>query len=178
MNTNTNLVEYAKKCLDNSCYIFGTYGQVVTPQLIELKRRQYPNQMTATRAEEAKKNFIGGHCWDCSGIIKGFIMGAHYDPVQDRNARGMYNHCSKRGLIADIPRDVVGLLVFNKSLSHVGVYVGNGVVIEAKGFNYGIRKTNLSDFYYYGFYDEITYNSDPDSAPDSAPAEQLHIRRE
>lgn len=159
MITNTYLVEYAKKCLNNSCYIYGTYGQLVTEKLIDSKAKQYPKQMTADRVIKAKKIHIGKHAWDCSGIIKGAIMGNTYNATQDRNAAGMYHNCATTGKIVDIP-EVVGLLVFNKTLSHVGVYIGNGKVIEAKGFSYGIRKTNISNFYYYGFYNEINYITD------------------
>lgn len=167
MTNNIELVEFAKKALaDNSCYIFGTFGQIVTNELIEQKSKEYPDQMTPARVEIAKREHIGKTAYDCSGLVKACIFNGKYNPKEDRNARGMYNACDKKGLIADIP-NVAGLLVFNKSLTHVGIYIGNNQVIEAKGFSYGLRKSNLSSFYYYGFYNSIEYVDTPRKSDES-----------
>ena len=48
----------------------------------------------------------------------------------------------KVGNILDIP-EIPGLLVFMKG--HVGVYIGNGEVIEARGHAYGVVKTKLKN---------------------------------
>ena len=49
---------------------------------------------------------------------------------------------AKNGVIADIP-DVPGVLVFMDG--HVGVYVGDGYVIEARGFAHGVVQTKLKE---------------------------------
>ena len=53
--------------------------------------------------------------------------------------------------------EVVGLLVHYKG--HIGVYIGNGYVIEARGHNYGVVKTKLSDrgWTSWGYCPFITY---------------------
>lgn len=157
MKTNIDLIEYAKKALNSdSCYIYGTFGQLVTEKLIDEKAAQYPSQMTPNRVATAKKTMINKHAWDCSGLIKGCIMDGKYIASEDLNARGMYNACTNKGVIISPKTIAPGELVFNKSLTHVGIWTGSEV-IEAKGFNYGLRKTVLSDFYYHGRYTHIKY---------------------
>lgn len=63
----------------------------------------------------------------------------------DRSADGMFswlkNKKCKHGKIASLP-DVPGILLFMSG--HVGVYIGGGYAIEARGFNYGVVKTKVS----------------------------------
>lgn len=167
MKSNIELVKHCKEVLNsNCCYIYGTFGQQVTSKLIADKAAQYPKQMTPQRVDIANKIDIGKTAYDCSGLIKSFLMDGKYNADQDRNAKGMYNNCTKSGLISNIP-DIPGVLVFNKSLTHVGVYIGNNQVIEAKGFDYGIRKANVSNFYYWGMYKEIDYTNDSTAKTDA-----------
>lgn len=49
---------------------------------------------------------------------------------------------AKNGAIATLP-DVPGVLLF--SSGHVGVYIGGGYAVEARGFNYGVVKTRVKD---------------------------------
>jgi len=52
----------------------------------------------------------------------------------------------QRGDINEIPKDKL-CLVFRKGnkgeMVHIGVYLGNGKVIEAKGADYGVVETDL-----------------------------------
>ena len=52
----------------------------------------------------------------------------------------MKANCSERGTLETMP-NILGVLVFMPG--HVGVYVGNGKVIEARGHGYGVVETNL-----------------------------------
>ena len=52
----------------------------------------------------------------------------------------MKANCSERGTLETMP-NIPGILVFMPG--HVGVYVGNGKVIEARGHAYGVVETNL-----------------------------------
>ena len=53
--------------------------------------------------------------------------------------------------------DIPGLLVFMPG--HVGVYIGNGEVIEARGHAYGVVKTRLKNRNWtkWAFIEEISY---------------------
>ena len=54
----------------------------------------------------------------------------------------MLSVCKEKGKISTIP-EIPGVLVFLDG--HVGVYIGGGYVIEARGHDYGVVKTKLED---------------------------------
>lgn len=118
----------------------GTFGQVASKSLYEQKKKQYPNQYVA-------KDFstqYGKRVHDCVGLIKGYLWTNDgkltYNASQDKDVSGMKANCFEVGSIKDIP-EIQGLLVFTQG--HVGVYIGNGKVIEARGHAYGVVETML-----------------------------------
>ncbi len=60
---------------------------------------------------------------------------------KDCTADGLLSRSSVKGSISTIPRDVHGLAVYMPG--HVGVYIGGGKVIEAKGHTYNVVETDL-----------------------------------
>ena len=144
--TNIGLVAYAKKQLGKP-YWYGTFGQEGAAALLTSKARQYPSMYTAARLANCRRQY-GVKVHDCVGLIKGYLWcdspedeTPKYNAAQDKSANGMYNACKERGKIATMP-DIVGLLVFMEG--HVGVYIGGGYVIEARGFSSGVVKTKLA----------------------------------
>lgn len=164
VKTNLGLVEYCKKQLGLP-YWWGTFGQVATQDLLDQKKKQYPSQYTA-------RDFtlqFGKRVHDCVGLIKGYLWTNDkgtiiYTPSQDKDVSGMKANCII-GNIKDIP-ELKGLLVFMKG--HVGVYIGNGEVIEAKGHKYGVVKTKLKDrpWTEYGKLKWINYIEEEELMPD------------
>ena len=61
--------------------------------------------------------------------------------MQDVTADGMYSAAKEKGNINTIP-EIPGLAVWQPG--HIGIYIGNGEVIEAMGTQYGVVKTKLS----------------------------------
>ena len=114
---------------------------MATKQLLEQKRKQYPSQYTAKDFESQ----LGKRVHDCVGLIKGYRWTNDgkltYKANQDVDVSGMLRSCTKQGDIRTMP-DVPGTLVFMKG--HVGVYIGNGDVIEAMGHAYGVVLTKLA----------------------------------
>lgn len=140
MKTSKGLVEYCKAQLGKP-YWYGTFGHKASESLLRQKSAQYP--------EYYKDNdFIeqyGQKVHDCSGLIKGYLFCDSpeefyktYTAEIDGGIR--YNNCTEKGDITSIP-DLPGVLVFMPG--HVGVYVGKGKVIEARGHEYGVVETNL-----------------------------------
>ena len=142
MKTNKGLVEYAKAQLGLP-YWYGTFGNTAAADLYEYKRDQYPQYYKAWN--DFPKQY-GKRVHDCVGLIKGYLWSDTptskpvYNSKQDVSANGMLSVCSEKGGIYSMP-DVPGVLVFMKG--HVGVYIGNGEVIEARGHEYGVVKTKL-----------------------------------
>ena len=144
--TASGLVAYAKAQLGKP-YWYGTFGNTATNSLLTSKKKQYPSHYTEKRLEKYKSQ-LGERVHDCVGLIKGYLWSESatsapkYNSAQDESANGMRGRCKESGLIATLP-EIPGVLVFFSG--HVGVYIGNGKVIEARGFNYGVVETNLKD---------------------------------
>lgn len=144
--TNIGLVAYAIAQLGKP-YWYGTYGQQGSSGVLTSKARQYPSMYTAARLANCRKQY-GVKVHDCVGLIKGYLWcdspedeTPKYNAAQDKSANGMYNACKERGKISTMP-DVAGVLVFLEG--HVGVYIGGGYVVEARGFSSGVVKTKLA----------------------------------
>jgi LysM repeat protein len=121
----------------NTVYMWGTYGQVLTNQLIDYKANQYPSKNTPARVARHKKLVGQGYsAWDCVGLIKGILWGWEYgkspkykgSEVPDVGSDSMYkNYTTHQSTdFKDIlPGEVVWIT------GHIGVYIGDGLVIEA-----------------------------------------------
>ena len=146
--TNTGLVAYAKAQVGNP-YWYGTFGQLATEALLKSKMAQYPGQFEGSRPATARAKHIGKRVHDCCGLIKGYLWcstptsAPKYVAAQDINVGGLKQRCKAKGGIKTIP-DIIGLLLF-RGTSHVGIYIGDGWVIEAKGFDHGVVRSRLAD---------------------------------
>ena len=135
-------------------YWYGTYYKKCTEALLKSKAKQYPEHYTESRMPTYRKHIAAGQiCGDCvNGAIKGAVWselgkrepkyGSHGCP--DKSANGMFEYCKKIGMAwgkIDTMPDVIGLAV--RFDGHVGVYVGNGEVVEWRGFSYGCVVTKL-----------------------------------
>lgn len=146
MLTNGELVKYAEAMLGHQ-YWYGTYGQKATKALLGTKREQYPKYYDPSKYK-TDWTCDGKKVFDCCGLIKGAIWCdgdpdaiPKYNASQDLNANGMYEVASEKGPINTIP-EIPGICV--RYNGHVGIYVGRGWVIEARGHDYGVVKTALN----------------------------------
>ena len=130
-------------------YVWGTVGQTLTESLLESKIRQYPDGV-GSYEDVIRSKWLGGRTADCIGLIKGYgwldtdSMTIRYgaNGMPDIGADAMYRNASVKGTIGTIP-ETPGLAVWKSG--HIGVYIGNGEVIEAMGTHYGVVKTELAD---------------------------------
>ena len=165
--TAAGLVSYAIAQLGKP-YWWGTFGQTATEALYVQKREQYPDQYTAGDFSEQ----YGQRVHDCVGLIKGYMWSAtptanpKYNGAEDVSVSGLYSQCDLKGGIATMP-DIPGVCVFMGSLGHVGVYIGGGEVVEARGHAYGVVKTKLLSrgWSFWGMPKWIEYSDMPQEAP-------------
>jgi hypothetical protein len=141
MKTNIELASFVKKFIGCE-YWYGCFGQIATSELYYKKKKQYPNQYKWTY----KNSDLGKRVFDCVGLIKAYIWWTNneikYKSSEDVSANRMYNKSKNKGNIKNIP-EIVGMLVWKNN--HIGVYIGNGKVVEAKGHKWGVVETKLSD---------------------------------
>lgn len=120
-------------------YVWGGQGETdITEEWIR------KNETSAKNAERAiafwksqlAKGFTNLAAYDCSGLITKWLLDNKLIPF-DRSSRGLYRDCIKLTRDVLMPGDLVfrhnGLRIF-----HVGVYIGEGLVVEAKGRNDGV----------------------------------------
>ncbi len=146
MKTNTSLCKFAKDKLGCG-YVWGTFGQILTESVLHSKAKQYPTQV-GTYKNYLKKH-LGTPTCDCIGLIKWFFWqnkdgGVTYQSggMADINANMLFDKAQTKGTIKTMP-EIKGLAVWRRG--HIGIYIGNGYVIEAKGTRYGVVKSKLSD---------------------------------
>ena len=157
MFTNLGLVAYAEYMCDyRSPYWYGTFGNIASEELYQQKRRQYREQYEKWSKYSFESQY-GMKVHDCIGLEKGYKMnptlgedGYVKDPMKpsvynskyDYSADGSYARAKEKGDISTLP-EIKGIMVYKKG--HVGVYVGNGKVIEERGHTYGTVRTRVVD---------------------------------
>lgn len=132
-------------------YWYGTCWYKCTEDLLDKKTTQYPTHYTAARMAKYKQAIQQGKmCADCVGLIKGFFWSlnntvttkkANFTACPDYNANDFFNLCREKGDISTIP-NIRGLAVWQEG--HIGIYIGDGWAIEARGFAYGVQKTEVA----------------------------------
>lgn len=147
---NIDLVKWAIHAQESGWgYVYGTYGAVLDKSVFEFKKNQYPDEV-GSYADFIRQNWLGRRTADCVGLIKGY---GWYDAesrkinigsngMQDVSANGMFQAAREKGTIDTLP-EILGLAVWHEG--HIGIYIGNGEVIEAMGTQYGVVKTQLKN---------------------------------
>lgn len=161
--TNIGLVDYCKKQLWKP-YWYGTFGQAASKWLYDYNKGRFPSYYAAS--DFAKQIAEGQKVHDCIGLIKGYMWckDANDDKptyksngFPDVSADGQYTRAKRKGATISTLPEEVGVLVFMPK--HVGVYIGDGWVIEARGHAFGVVKTRLKDrpWRKWAYIDEIDY---------------------
>lgn len=147
---NIDLVKWSEFAADKGWgYVWGTYGTVLDKTFLESKIEQYPDEVGG-KEEFIRANWLGKRTADCVGLIKGYSW---YDVesqktilisngMPDIGADTMYENATEKGTIDTIP-EVLGLAVWKSG--HIGVYIGNGQVVEAYGTTTGVIRSQLAD---------------------------------
>lgn len=147
-------------------YWYGCCVYQCTQSCLDRKAKQYPEHYASGRMPKYKQAIAKRQvCMDCIGMIKGFFWtgggkgvvdyingGAAFsnkyasNGCPDRSANGMLAWIKSQGCkwgdISTLP-ETPGALLFMDG--HVGVYIGNGYAVEARGFNYGVVKTKVTE---------------------------------
>ena len=146
---NLGLVQWAIQAHEAGWgYIYGTYGNVLTENLLQDRAAAFGSEVT-DYMDFIRQNWIGKRTADCVGLIKGY---GWYDAesgeikvgsngMMDVGANAMFSNATMKGTIDTIP-EVPGLAVWVDG--HIGIYIGNGEVIEAMNTLRGVTRTKLA----------------------------------
>lgn len=146
---NLDLVQWAISAYNAKWgYVMGTFGQVLTEDLLAAKLRQLPDAI-GPYEDYIRANYLGVRTADCIGLIKGYSW---YDPdtgnivygsngMPDVSADQIYAQATEKGSMATMP-EIPGILLH--ASGHIGVYIGGGYAIEAMGTKYGVVKTAVA----------------------------------
>lgn len=147
---NLDLVEWAIAAYNADWgYVMGTYGLVLTEELLQAKIEQLPDAV-GSYEEFIRANYMGLRTADCVGLIKGYSW---YDIDTDRivyasnghpdiGADRLYSDAQEKGPMSTMP-EIPGLILHAEG--HVGIYIGGGYAIEAMGTRYGVVKTRVDN---------------------------------
>ena len=171
MSRRTDFISWLKSHVGDM-YVWGAQGEMITG-MADVERwikKKETSDKNAERAinfmNKAVKNPL--YAFDCSGLIMKFLMERGY-AESDMSSRGLYSACEKIGR-TDL---VAGDLVFRHNgerIHHVGVYVGDGMVIEAKGRDDGVvmRLIDASGTSYWNRYGRLAAITDEEMPDVSA----------
>lgn len=134
MKTNVNdLISHVKKHIElNTNYAYGSKGKILTEIFFDWTLKTYPNMVP-----ESDRKKIGTYCHDCSGMISSLTG------IQ-RNS-GSYFTSADEVIKApfSLGKEHIGWGVYKPG--HIGVYLGDGYVGEAKSSRDNTVKSKLSD---------------------------------
>lgn len=146
---NLDLAAYAVQAWENNWgYVWGTYGNVLTESLFAYKMKQYPDGVGKYK-DFIRANWLNRRTADCVGLIKGYgwldassgTIRYGTNGMPDYGANQMYQSATIKGPMSTMP-EIKGLAVWKSG--HIGIYIGNGYVVEAMGTKYGVVRTKVA----------------------------------
>lgn len=169
--TAQELIEKFQYALDNNWgYIWGTAGILWTQA-----RQNDLNKTTDENRAMSRKygsKWIGHYVADCSGLFVWAFK--QYGLEMSHISSNIYkSYCATKGKLTSALKETIkpGCAVFTGDTEsnhpHVGLYIGNDTVIEAKGTQAGVVTSKLSDskWKWYGELKKVVYGDAPKPAP-------------
>ena len=147
--TNLGLVQWAEYAYNNGWgYVYGSHGQVLTESELKTLESVFGG-MVSDKEDYIRSHWMGRRVSDCCGLIKGYgwynattgKIEYGSNGMKDVTANGMYAAATEKGPMSTMP-EIPGLAVWQEG--HIGVYIGNGWVIQAANTWDGVIKTKLS----------------------------------
>ena len=146
-----------KEVANGSIYVLGGQGQTlsrITESWLETREHGDTKNIARVKAllESRKKLGYGStlKAFDCYGLGMYWLQNVKKIFPSDMTANGMCGKCEPIGKDELLPGDWC-FVVNNGRATHIAFYVGSGLVVEARGRDYGVVISHLtSRFNAYG----------------------------
>lgn len=168
MLTSQQLVKYYQNAVkEHWGYVWSLNGELYTRAMAE---RYHANKRSTSKYRDPStywlidcEKWIGKMAADCSGGIIGALRTVN-PKYSDKDANTLYAQCTKKGPISTI-HEVPGLCVWLKD--HIGIYEGNGYILEFKNTEEGASRTHISErnFTNWGYLRDVQYSGEEKSMP-------------
>ena len=143
--TGTEVAQRALSYMDKYKYIYGAKGEYCDAEHIERLIMESPSYFNSDAKRAAARSKAGNYCADCSGYV---CICAEYTQY---GSWGLYDVASvRRGLsvvngkmIAGGSYIPVGAVLWKSG--HVGIYVGNQTVVEARSEELDVQKNIVTE---------------------------------
>lgn len=139
-----DLCRYALQAVGGG-YCYGASGEVSTPA-----RRAEWAQWNPSQAEKLLgicRKWDGRQVWDCSGIFRGAWRAL--SSYRSGGATTIYHQWGQdKGRIETMP-DLPGIAVLRgdgRRMAHIGLYLGDGTVVDARGSSQGVLRGTLASY--------------------------------
>lgn len=131
------------------------YDYTKAEDLVKWAKEQYKQKNRYKNGGIGRYDKNGTRQFDCCGLFKCFMWhdystnnAKYYGKTQkDYNCEGLLAEAKEKGKINTIP-EILGVLVYQKR--HMGIYVGNGKVIESTAKKYDGRHGKIYKTYFKG----------------------------
>lgn len=152
-------------------YVYSAQGQLYSLELAEL----WGNEKRAGKSYDYYVNKCS--CWfekivvDCSGLVNEAFRSK--DPNYEyKSANTLYSQAVQSGELSTIP-EAPGVCVWRNG--HIGIYIGNNLVIEAGGTSTGVVMSLLNapatgvNWKYWGVLQDVDYSTIAETPPSAPP---------
>ena len=159
----SDLVQYAVNAVGGG-YCWGADGQVCSPAVRQELANRTSNTETRNNLLSLCAKWDGKKVWDCSGLFRGAWRALL--KYRSGGATGIYSKwCTEKGTIDSMP-DEPGIAVFRgtpNNMEHVGLYIGGGEVIDARGSAKGVVRGTLESYgrwTHWGRLEDVDYSEE------------------
>ena len=138
VSTGFELAEFAKS-KKGTPYVYGAKGAhgALTQSRVNWLAKNYPNIFTKKYLNKiSTRHLVGKVCCDCSGLIS-------WATGKELGSSQLYANAYARLPISKWKDFAIGTVVWKQG--HVGVYLGNGLVAEERGIDYGCIISKITD---------------------------------
>ena len=126
-------------------YIYGATGWVCSKARREQQAAQYPEYAATIMGIGAK--WDGKQCFDCAQLTRFAMEAAGVKLPSGATSQWNANSWTAKGVLTGVPPEPC--IVFrhsNNVMQHVGVYIGDGWCVDARGTADGVIKTKFSSY--------------------------------